>query len=166
MRTNRKIRKKKKRKKKLILLFFIVAVIVVAVGGALYQSQRDRPRPTAEEYFEISDVTHEGFFEENSSLLVVHRLTFNLTVVGGDAHHVVVQNLGPDEPSAWHEPFIDLGTMLQGEVEPVTLSTEYGLYIHLKEKGFPVEIRVTSEETSKDPKDQFITIYLTPDTGE
>lgn len=166
MRTKRKIRQKEKRKKKLILLFFIVVVIVVAVAAALYQSGIGRPRPTAEEYFEIFDATYEGFYEENSSLLVVHRLRFNLTAVGGDAHYVIVQNLGPDEPSEWRPAYIELGTMLQGEVEPVTLSTEYGLYIHLKEKGFPVEIRVTSEETSRDPKDQFITVYLAPDTGE
>ncbi len=159
-------RKKKKGKKKLILLSSIVAVIVVAVGGALYQSQRDKPRPTAEEYFEISDLTWDGFIEDNGSLLILNILTFNLTAVGGDAHQVRIPNLGPDEPSPWREDYVDLGTMSQGEVRTVLLSTEKGVYIHLKEEGFPVRIRIISEEISRDPKDQFITVYVTQEEHE
>lgn len=153
-------RKRKGRKKIFIPLFFVSVVIVIAVA-ALYQSPRVKPRLTAEEYFEISDVTYEGFIEGNGSMLILHVLTFNLTAVEGDAHQVRIPNLGPDEPSSWREEYVDLGTMLHGEVETVTLSTEYGVYIRLKEEGFPVRVRIISEEISRDPKDQFITYYVT-----
>lgn len=154
----RRKRKRRNMKRKMLILLLIVGIIVIIVMAASYRSQPSRSKPTAEEYFEISDVTYEGF--ENGSLLIVHVLRFNLTAVGGDAHYVIIQNLGPDEPSSWRPAYVELGTMLEGEVRTVQLSTEYGLYIHLKEEGFPVSIRVTSEETSKEPREQFITIYL------
>lgn len=153
-------KKRKRRKKNFILLFFVGAAVVVAVT-ALFLSQRAGPRPTAEEFFEISDVTYEGFIEDDGSLLMLYVLTFNLTAVGEDAHQVRIQNMGPDEPSEWREEYVDLGTMLQGEAETVTLSTEQGVYIHLKEESFPVRIRIISKEISSDPKDQFITYYVT-----
>lgn len=143
---------------------FFVAVVIVAATTALYLSQRDRPRPTAEEYFEISDVTWEGAIEEDGSLLMLYTLTFNITPVQGDAHQVRIQNLGTPLPGSempW-EPWVDLGTISQGEAETVQLITERGVYIHrITEKGFPVDIRVISAEISKEPKDQRITIYVT-----
>lgn len=153
-------RKRKTRKKILLTLLFTVVVIVVAVT-VLYQSKEEKPRLTAEEYFEISDVTYEGFIQDDGQLLSLHKLKFNLTTVGGNAHYVIVQNLGPDPPSEWRPAYIELGTMSQGEVRTVSLTTEYGVHIRLKEEGFPVRVRVTSEETSRDPQDQFITHYVT-----
>lgn len=141
-----------------MILLSIVGIVVIISIAALSQNQPSQPKPTAEECFEISDVTYEGF--ENGSLLIVHVLRFNLTAVGGDAHQVRLPNLGPDAPSSWRPEYVDLGTMLQGEAEMVRLSTEYGVYSHLKEEGFPVRIRIISEEISKDPQDQFITIFL------
>jgi len=58
------------------------------------------------------------------------------------------------------EPFVELGTMLQGEVKAVQLSTERGVYISLEKEGFPLRIRITSEETSREPQEQFIIIYF------
>lgn len=63
-------------------------------------------------------------------------LTFNLTAVGGPAHNVIVHNLGVNEP------FVELGTMLQGEVKAVQLSAEGGVHISLEKEGFPVRIRI------------------------
>ena len=156
-------RKKKsgKLKRNVLITLLIIGIVIIVVVAALYQSQLSQSKPTAEQYFKISDVTYEGFLEDDGSLLILHILTFNVTAVEGDAHQVRIPNLGPDEPSVWREEYIDLGTMLQGEVETVTLSTEKGVYIHLKEEGFPVGIRIISEEISKDPKDQFITVYVT-----
>ncbi|MFB0567776.1 MAG: hypothetical protein ACETVM_04250 [Candidatus Bathyarchaeia archaeon] len=155
-------KKRKRRKKKFILLFFVGVVIVVAVI-ALYQSLRDRPRYTAEEYFEISDVTWRGGMQDNGSSLILNILTFNITAVEGDAHQVRIQNLGIPEPGSemWWEPWVDLGTMSQGEAETVQLITEKGLFIHLKEEGYPVKVRIISEEISKYPRDQSITIFVT-----
>ena len=153
-------KKRKRRKKKFVLLFFVGAAIIVAVT-ALFQSQRAGPRPTAEEYFEIFNVTYEGFIEDDGSALMLYVLTFNLTAVQGDAHQVRIPNIGPDEPSEWRPEYVDLGTMLQGEAETVTLRTEEGVYIHLKEEGFPVGIRIISQEISRDPEDQSITKYVT-----
>lgn len=153
-------RKRKTRKKVLLTSVFTVVVIVVAVT-VLYQSPEEKPRPTAEEYFKISDVTYEGFIEDDGRLLSLHKLKFNLTTVGGDAHYVIVQNLGVDPESEWRPDYIELGTMLQGEVRTVSLTTEYGVHLHLEEKGFAVRVRVTSEETSGVPQDQFITTYVT-----
>ncbi|MFX0200600.1 MAG: hypothetical protein ACFFCW_31155 [Candidatus Hodarchaeota archaeon] len=151
--------KRKRRKKKFIALFFVGVVIVVALA-VLYQSPRETPRLTAEEYFDISDVTYEGFIEGNGSLLILHALTFNLTAVAGDAHQVRIPNLALDEPSVWREEYVDLGTILYGEVETVSLSTEQGVYIHLKEEGFPIRVRIISKEISVHPIDQYITYYV------
>lgn len=155
-------RKRKRRnvKRKMLIPLLIIAIIVIIVIVALYQSPPGQSKPTAEQYFKISDVTYEGSVGGNGSLLIVYVLRFNLTAVGGDAHQVRIPNLGPDEPSSWRPEYVDLGTMLQGEAETVSLSTEYGVYSHLKEEGFPVRIRIISEEISRDPKDQFITVYL------
>lgn len=153
-------RKSKRRKtnKWALILVSIVGIVTIVAIAVLFQNQLGQPKPTTEEYFEISDVTYDGF--ENGSLLIVNILEFNLTAVGGDAHYVIIQNLGPDEPSASRPDYVELGTMLKGEVRSVRLSTEYGVYVHLSEEGFPIKVRVTSEETSQDPKDQFITVYL------
>lgn len=154
-------KKKRGKKNKLaLILLSIVGIVVIIVIVVLYQSQEAQPKSTAEEYFEISGATYDGFIEGNGTELILHMLTFNFTAVKGDAHQVVIQNLGPDPQSPSHDTYWDLGTMLQGEVRTVRLSTEKGVHIHLGEKGFPVRIRITSEETFKEPQKQFITIYL------
>lgn len=154
-----KKRKRSKTNKQAFILLSIVGIVVIITVAALYRSQESQPKPSTEEYFEISDTTHFGFNEANGSELILHILTFNLTAVGGPARNVIVHNLGVNEDFPW-EPYIELGTMLQGEVKAVQLSTERGVYISLEEEGFPVRIRITSEETSREPQEQFITIYL------
>lgn len=153
--------KRGKLKRNVLITLLIIGVVIIIIMAALHQSQLSQSKPTAEQYFKIADVTYEGFIEDNGSLLILHVLTFNVTAFGGDAHQVRIPNLGPDEPSLWHEQYIDLGTMSQGEVETVTLSTEKGVYIPLKGGSFPVRIRIISEETSAEPQDQFITVYMT-----
>lgn len=154
-------KRRKSNKQPLILLSIVAVVMVIIVIAALYQNQNQesQPKPTTEEYFEISGATYDGFIEENGTELILHVLRFNLTAVGGSAHNVIVHNLGANEPFPW-EPYVELGTMLQGEVRTVQLNTEKGVYISLTDEGFPVRIRITSEETSREPQEQFITIYL------
>lgn len=162
----RKKRKKRKTNKKALILLSIVGIAVIIVAAVLYQNGESQPKPTTEEYFEISGATYDGFIVENGSELILHILTFNLTAVGGSAHNVIIHNLGINEPEPW-EPFVELGTMLLGEVRRVPpLSSERGVHIPLEENGFPVRIRITSEETSREPQEQFITIYLTPSVSD
>lgn len=142
--------------------------MIIAIA-ALYQSldsqsEPTQPKPPTAEYFDISGWRPQGFIEQNGTELVLHLLTFNLTAVGGSARNVIVHNLGVGEDFPW-EPYIELETMLQGEVATVLLNTEKGVHIPLTsnpDKGevFPVRIRITSEETSSEPQEQFITIYL------
>jgi len=155
------VKKSKRRKtnKQALILLSIVAIAVIIAIAALYKIPESQPRPTIEEYFEISGALYDGFIEANGTELILHFLAFNLTAVGGSARNVIVHNLGVDEDWPW-EPYVELGTMLQGEVKTVALSTEKGVHIHLKEEGFPVRIRITSEETSREPQEQFITIYF------
>lgn len=154
--------RRKRKKKKIILLSFVFVIGVIAVW-ALYGNQGIESTYLAEEYFDISDVAYEGFFQSNGSVLAVHILEFNLTAVGGDAHQVRIPNLAIDEPDPVFpkDEYVDLGNMLQGEAETVKLTTERGVYVRLEEEGFPIKIRIISKETFGDPIDQFITIYLT-----
>lgn len=153
-------KKKRRNKKKFIPLFFF-GVVIVAALAVLFQSPREAPRLTAEEYFDISDVTYEGSIESDGRLLILYVLTFNLTAVAGDAHQVRIPNLGLDEPSLWREQYVDLGTIRFNHTETVSLSTEQGVYIHLKEEGFPIRVRIISKEISMDRIDQYITCYVT-----
>lgn len=159
--TMKKRKRKGKTNRQALVLVFIVAISVIIVVAALYQTPESKPRPPAEEYFEISDVAYDGFLSYNDTELDLYLLGFNLTAVGGRAHNVIVTNLGTEtvEDPTW-EPFKELEDMSQGEAKPVLLSNERGVKISLTEKGFPVRVRITSEETSKVPQEQFITIYL------
>lgn len=156
-------RKRKRRNKKKFIALFFFGVVIVAALAVLFQSPREAPILTAEEYFDISDVTYEGFIEGNGSLLILYVLNFNLTAVAGDAHEVRLPNLGLDEPTSWREKYVDLGTIRFNHTETVTLSTEQGVYIHLKEEGFPIEVRIISKEISVYARDQKITYYVTPE---
>lgn len=152
-------RKRRKPNKHVLILLSIIGMVVIILIAVSYQFGESQPKPKTEEYFEISGTTFDGFIVENGSELILHVLTFNLTTIGGTAHNVIVHNLGVDEPFPW-EPYLELGTMLEAEIRTVQLGTETGVHIPLEEKGFPIRVRITSEETSRNPQEQFITIYV------
>lgn len=160
----KKKRNRRKKYKQALILLSIVGIFVIIVIAALYQTPESPPRLPSADFFEISGLDAQGFIEDNGTELILHLLTFNLTAVNGSARNVIVHNLGVSE-EVWWEPFIELGTMAQGEVKAVQLSTEQGVYIPLTNitgegEVFPVSIRITSEETSRVPQEQLITIYL------
>ncbi len=165
--TMKRRKRKGKTNRQALVLVFIAAISLIILVAALYQVLESKPNPSSEpkppsaEYFEISDVAYDGFLSQNDTELDLYMLGFNLTAFGGRANNVIVHNLGtytPDDPT-W-EPFKELGDMSQGDPKPVLLNNERGVKISLTDEGFPYRVRITSEETSKIPQEQFITIYL------
>lgn len=148
----RKKRIKSKRKQKLIVLAILLFIVSVVAFFAFYKSSPRKKIP-AEEYYVISedDIEPFGLTYANGTALKLYSLTFNLTAVRGDAHNIVIST------GVYLEPVL-IEEIKQGEFKTVAL-TFSPLYLStLEEKGFPVEISISSTEAKGK-----ITVYIAPD---
>lgn len=158
----RKRKKKSKRRKKItIALSLFIFCIVVAMFWLYQNKAQSTQKKSAAEYFEIFGATvnygefrdptvEEGGSYENSRVLIIYGLSFQLKAKGGDAHNVVVKSWGQAEP-------VPFEVILQNQsVYVEQTSSKAAGYLSEKEGGkftFKVEIRSDEAEGS-------IIIYL------
>ena len=127
MKKRRKREKRRKIDKKMMALLLVVVFFIIIV---VYQTTRETPKYSAEEYFEILEPTPGGTLNEDWSHLFLYSLTFKIKAVRGDAHEVIANSagLGMEEPM-W------VGTIMNGEERTVFLSFE----------RFPISLRLEGE---------------------
>jgi flagellar basal body-associated protein FliL len=137
-----KTKRKKTSKKIWIILAVLIFCVIAAIG--LYQSQRP-----AKVEFKVIQAGWDGLppdYENNGSVAIIYGVSIQFKAVGGDAHNVIVSWVGLAEES---EP-VEIGTMKEG-VAYVTpsgsLVSSMGYKTTREESGYPVKIRIYSEET-------------------
>ena len=119
----------------LILLLFVVVAAVI-----LYQSHVN---PRSVDFKVIGAGWHGPVprLGNNGSVAIIYGVSVTFKAVGGDAHDVVVSWEGG--PGSVPQP---VGTM-QEDVHYTVLLFSYGGYSSRREEiGYPVEIRITSQE--------------------
>lgn len=133
--------------KKWILVGITVMIIIIAISS-LFNSEQ--PKFTAEEYFNIFVIHHNGYTKtENSKQLFVTVLILKIQPVEGDATGAYIANL----PGNTQEQY--LGTILKGENKTVTIQFNLPAVCPLKDEGYSLSFRIGCREVYG-----WITVYL------
>lgn len=134
-------------------------MIGIIVSSAIYHAKfpYEKEKLQSEDYFKIHDAIPIDFDIERSTdeVLFVKQFRFNLTAVGGDAHHVLVAGSGMSEQEDW--PYFSL--LRQNETVVVYLPIQpspWGVRVMKEPSGyFEFKINVDSREATG-----YITIQL------
>lgn len=109
-------------------------IIIIAISS-LFNSEQ--PKFTAEEYFNISVIHHDGYTKaENSKQLFVTLLILKIQPVKGDATDVYIANI----PGNTQEQF--LGPILKEENKTVTIQFNLQAVCPLKDEGYSLSFRI------------------------
>jgi hypothetical protein len=90
----RKVKRKRKTRTIYMYSFFAIAVTIILITAVrdLQTPKTSRPKLPANEYFETKDAIPTEWDESRSTdkYLFITQVRFNLTAIGGDAHHVLI----------------------------------------------------------------------------
>jgi hypothetical protein len=139
----------RRKNRNLIFALLIIAFVTVLAVALLLSDRSNEPNPTAEEYFDISDILYTGQ-KENSHLRVSTFVIFNISAVEGDATEIVLTNIPGMTPDVY------VGTINQNASKVVTIQLNNDLVLRKEEDlGFPFSFRISCHELYDK-----ITIYL------
>jgi len=138
----------RRKNRNLTFALLIIAFIAVLAVALLLNDRSNEPNPTAEEYFDISDILYTGE-KENSHLRIYPFVIFNISAIEGDATEIVLTNI----PGMTDDVYV--GTINQNESKVVTIPLRFEILLAPKEDGFPFRFRISCHELY-----DWITIYL------
>lgn len=130
-----------------IAVIIIIGVIIIIAVASLFNSEQSKF--TAEEYFDIFFIYHDGYTPENSKQLFVTVLILKIQPVEGDATGAYIANI----PGNTQEQY--LGTILKGENKTVTIQFNLPAVCPLKDEGYSLSFRIGCREVYG-----WITVYL------
>lgn len=136
---------------------FAVAITVIIIFS-LFQTQPQKPKVLAEQYFQFSKGTALARETGNDSILV-QEVSFNVTPFGGNATHVVIR---PTQGNIAVEDTPYFLEMLEGNTKEVYVQfpAETPVPARKEKEGFPLYFRVFSDQ-AEGPITVYVSEYYT-----
>jgi hypothetical protein len=143
-------RKKSPKTKWVVAVALVVFASVLAASLLTYRGQPSPPKKTPDQYFSFTSLAAEAT-NVSSTIVKISTLYFNITAIGGDAHHLNIQPPGMVDPQDY--PQYDEAP--NGTALPVQLTFPNPVLSAEKAQGFPINIKLYSDEA-----EGMITLYI------